>query len=196
MVFEDVKLDKIIESYNIIQFAFLTKDGAKEIKSRFIDNLYQDVTYIFTSCDPKLINVDLASKILNDKDSFIDINELYRHWIFKEGKSYKDATWSLYFLLDKLIPLLEKKLFILSYKRTLQEAKQYGGNVLDTVLFCDYIDLFIYPVYQEFKLFSDNLDLFNKYREYIMSTGEIVEKYNTTSIQYMKHINHTDRIIH
>lgn len=195
-MFNDSKFDNIINTHKTMQFAFLTEYGSEVFKSQLLERDYQDATLLFIGANAKEFDIDATLNILNKKNNFFDIHKFYSYWLAK-GKIYNEVTWDFYKLFAKLIGRIESKFVIISHKRRLIDYKKFGGNSLDTVLFCDFIELFIYPVYQEFKFFDKSPEMYNKYLDYAIATGDIIEQYNVTTIQYLQGPNNRlEKIIH
>lgn len=186
MIFKDSDLDQTLEQYKFIQLAFMTSYGADVIKSRYKENHYYDCTHLFTCITPKELNKEVIIRILNDNHNILDINELYDYWIQHEHKKYADVTWMFYNFFEKILAEITTKLVIISHKRMAIDSHKFSSNLLDTSLFCDFLDLFIYPVHQENKLFFDDVNEYCKYLDYMICTGEMVENFNVSTVEYMK----------
>lgn len=184
MIFNDPEIDEPIRSHHISQLVFLSKQGAELGKKAFIKQGFDDITELF--CDAT-DTTPLITAALNQQDCLFDLNLFYTYWIEYKRLEYIDATWRAYFLLKKVLPQNPtSKLIIIGYKRSMAYYKKYGGNIYDTLLFSDFLDLFIYPIYQEFSFFAQDTESFNQYVSYLQSTHEVPDKYNFSVIQYMK----------
>lgn len=185
MLFGEQKIDTPLKEHNTAQIVFLSKEGATIYANKFIENGFVDCTPLFLEGEGVLDYQELAEK-LNKQDNIFDINLFYHYWVSSKRQDYMAITWPFYFLMQKLLPLLKTKFIIIAFKRPIKEYESYSGNAYDTVLFSDFVDLFIYPTYHEFKLFSQDMDTFNRFISYIQETNEVPDKYNFSIIQYMK----------
>lgn len=195
MVFNDKKIDEVIKNNKKIQLSFLTKQGHDHYKDKFINEGYYNLTDYFIENSPQYINIRYLKEITSKHNTFICINEIYNHYVIKGNKPYNQITHGFYLDIKTLTDQIEKKIIVLAYKRKLNDCIKYKIEILDNTFFCDFADLYIYPVYHEYKLFTQDINVFNNFVDEVSETGEIPNQYNVCLIQYMK-LNATEKVFY
>lgn len=186
MIFVDQELDNVIEEHNTAQIITLTFEGFKLFKDKFTFKGFADITDIFLDSAINLLEVDGLIDKCNACNHIFDINKFYKYHIYEKKLSYSGATWAFYFTFQKILPHIKTKFIILGFKRLIVDRDKFDGNTYDTLLFSDFVDLTIFPIYQEFKLFAENMVSFNEFVSYVQATGEVPDRYNESYLQYMK----------
>lgn len=186
MIFNDNKLDKLLSLYKISQLSFMTAEGGLYYKQRFIEHGYIDITSHFIDYDAASINIDFLKDIMDNNNTIFDLNSFYNHWVINSHKSYQAITWSYYKVIKTLLEFNKKNFVAIAYKRPIHLAVEKKIEILDNILFCDFAELYIYPLYHEYKLFTQDTNTFNQFIEKVSASGEVPEKYNVCMIQYMK----------
>jgi hypothetical protein len=185
MIFREPKIDDALHKHHTAHIIFLSKEGATNYFEAFTIEGFVDVTEMFLKSEAD-IEVNELLETLNKQNNIFNINAFYHYFIKNKKKEYMGVTWPFYFLFQKLLPQIKTKFIIIGHKRKLGDYHAFGGNPYDTMLASDFIDILVYPVYQEMKLFSQDLTTFNRFVSYVQETGEVPDKYNFSIIQYMQ----------
>lgn len=186
MIFEDERLNQIIENNNIIQMSFMTKHALEYYKGRLLNEGYYDLTKLFLTDNLNSIDFNLALGITTQTKCIFDLNQFFNYWVIVKDKPYTFITQTIYTKLKDLLEKSSNQIIAIGHKRSIDFCKRHKVEILDNILFCDFADVYMYPVYHEFKLFCEDMVSFNEFVTQVQATGEVPNKYNMVHILYMK----------
>lgn len=186
MIFKHDKLDNLIKHSVATQLSFVTKKASDYYKKAFLTKKYIDITHYFTTYEVSRLPIQEIQEIINENHTIFDINVFYDHWVILHGRGYTNVTWGYYFTLKNLLQSAKVRMVVFSHARSLIDCQRHKIEHIDNILFCDFLDVYINPLYYEYKLHNQDMKAFNEYISMLAEAGVQLEKHNVIMIQYMK----------